>query len=226
VLPVHLERDRITLGRLAVTLHRTLRIPDDGRDYPLPPSLGGFPALRAGRDQDYLGVPPQPWLDGIKTGPERVRQFVAMTFSEAIPAPPAGALGAGMGLAAGGAMRQKVYPDPHGPEAWDPGRTARLYVHIVNSQMFREITGRPAPESPVSARTYTEHGLPWFGLYDEHLGDVPAPDVLGRVRSVREMDADRGFAPQQDDRPVAVPDEQVRRQAPAGDPGAVADDAW
>lgn len=33
--------DRIPLsGGCAVTLHRTLRIPDDGGDYPLPPSLG------------------------------------------------------------------------------------------------------------------------------------------------------------------------------------------
>ena len=31
-------------GGCAVTLHRTLRIPDDGGDYPLPPSLGPFDA--------------------------------------------------------------------------------------------------------------------------------------------------------------------------------------
>jgi hypothetical protein len=30
--------------RCRVTLHRTLRIPDDGRDYPLPPSLGAMTA--------------------------------------------------------------------------------------------------------------------------------------------------------------------------------------
>ena len=31
----------------SVTLHRTLRIPDDGEDYPLPPSLGTMPVYRA-----------------------------------------------------------------------------------------------------------------------------------------------------------------------------------
>ena len=31
---------------VTVTLHRTLRVPDDGRTYPLPPSLGTFPARR------------------------------------------------------------------------------------------------------------------------------------------------------------------------------------
>ena len=28
--------------------------------------------------QDYLVCPPQPWLDGIKTGEGQIRQFVAM----------------------------------------------------------------------------------------------------------------------------------------------------
>ena len=28
---------------LSVDIQRTLRIPDDGRDYPLPPGLGAFP---------------------------------------------------------------------------------------------------------------------------------------------------------------------------------------
>lgn len=31
---------------VTVTVHRTLRVPDDGRTYPLPPSLGTFPARR------------------------------------------------------------------------------------------------------------------------------------------------------------------------------------
>ena len=32
----------------SVTLHRTLRIPDDGGEYPLPPSLGSMVAYVAG----------------------------------------------------------------------------------------------------------------------------------------------------------------------------------
>lgn len=37
--------------RCSVTLHRTLRIPDDGGDYPLPPSLGPMPVHRLEADQ-------------------------------------------------------------------------------------------------------------------------------------------------------------------------------
>lgn len=32
--------------RLVVTLHRTLRLPEDGRTHALPPSLGHFPCKR------------------------------------------------------------------------------------------------------------------------------------------------------------------------------------
>jgi len=123
---------------LRVRLRRTLRIPDDGRNYPLPPGLERFPLrhvddfaarlpdewVRHGgvmlpmyqsealwlefrsswypfavkvatgkinavtgerwreglhRDpQDYLVVPPQPWLDGYCAENGSVRQFVAM----------------------------------------------------------------------------------------------------------------------------------------------------
>lgn len=132
-------------ARLRVTFQRTLRIPDDGRDYPLPPGLGAFPLrhvddvaerapevwLRRGgitfpmhqaeamwlsfqaeyddergisypfavkvaagkinavtgapwseglaaTPQDYLAVPPQPWLDGFCVEQGVIRQFVAM----------------------------------------------------------------------------------------------------------------------------------------------------
>lgn len=45
-------------ARLTVTLHRTLRIPDDGRDYPLPPSLGAFPLRHV---DDFGERVPEAW---------------------------------------------------------------------------------------------------------------------------------------------------------------------
>jgi len=43
-----LDQDRAHVGdRLVISFQRTLRIPDDGRDYPLPPGLGRFPVRRA-----------------------------------------------------------------------------------------------------------------------------------------------------------------------------------
>lgn len=274
---------------------RTLRIPDDGREYPLPPGLGEFPIFRvadyadrvpakwrkrggvfipmyqrealwmdfSGRPwkpnavkvgvgrinaisgrrwnkklrsdpQDYVVVPDQPWLDGINAGRGFIKQFVAMPLGEgctveeqltdkeefggiqlmvfepkpgrfpdrplaramydvmySCPASPP----AEMGLGAGGRMRQKIYPDPHGVDTWDLAHFTELQVHIVNSRMFEAITGRQPPETPVSCRDYIRAGLPWFDLYDEQEGDVPPPINLRRIKSLKQFSPQRSRAP-------------------------------
>ncbi len=330
---VRLAHDQITIGKLSIAFHRTLRLPDDGRNYPLPPSLGHFPVHRVedyadrvpaswrahggvfipmyqreaawlsfsprdwspqalkvavglvnavsgdpwneaiveGREQDYLVCPPQPWLDGINAGDGIVRQFVAMPLGMGytvegqvtgderfggiqlvsfapkpgrIPVQPASPMrralsfdadvafshaaapAAEMGLAAGGRMEQSIYPDTYGADTWDNAKTARVYVHIVNSMLYEQITGRKAPDTPVTARTYAEHGYPWYDLYDEHLGDVDPSDVLAGVKSVKEVDAERGFGPQQDDDSVDVPDHLVHKAHVKTPKGVVADGDW
>lgn len=350
-LAIRLESDSVRIGSLTVRFHRTLRLPDDGDSYPLPPSLGTFPVHRvadhadrvpegwlanggvfipmhqrealwlgfqgsrtdpmalkiaagmrnaltgeawderiaAGRRQDYVVVPGQPWLDGFNSGEGVIRQFIAMPLGMgytaegqlsgeekfggiqllgfrarpgAIPPPPpeplrafasadaiaggpaiygatlgsaggqammatrgAGlsrlaaatkslnarvdALGAEMGLGAGGRMRQEIHPDPHGAEVWDTSAGGRLFIHIVDAGLYQRITGRPAPETPISARTYAEHGLPWFEEWSD-AGDIaPAPALTG-LESVAEKDAANGFSVQ-DDGSVVVPEHVVRK---------------
>jgi hypothetical protein len=123
---------------------------------------------------------------------------------------------AAMGLGAGGRLRQKVYPDRHGIDAWDPANRGHLYVHLLNSLQYQAVTGREPPPTPVSARTYTEYGLPWFELYDEARADVPASDVLARVRSVRERDEERGLPPGADEQPLDVRESQIEKLGPGG----------
>lgn len=327
-LDVQVKNDCVSFGDdFSLRFQRTLRIPDDGRTYPLPPGLGAFPVRRVDdyRDrvpvewveqggvflpmyqreamwlsfgsltphavkiavgkvcaitgkpwseslhqdpQDYLVAPPQPWLDGIAVGSGRIRQFIAMPLGmgytvegqvtgeerfggiqikvhapkvgrfpkrpsfdlcldqpsaagfggyppppacaapcaapgpyRASAAPPKGrarAAGA-MGLGAGGSMEQKVYPDPHGIESWDLDRTARVFVHIVNSELWREITGEKPPETPVTAKEYRKHGLPWFELYDEQLPALDGSSTLKGVKSVKELDQEKSSHPLQDD---------------------------
>ena len=321
-LDIEVRGDRLFFGEgLSLTFQRTLRIPDDGKTYPLPPGLGGFPvrrvddyldrvpeewrehggvflpmyqreamwlcfagqhwkprAVKVGigkvcaisgkrwgenlhqKPQDYIVTPPQPWLDGIASGRGTIRQFVAMplglgytvegqvTGEESVggiqikvfepkpgrfpdedpygydgavtmsgmacpPAPMACAPGApmrtrssagSMGIAAGGRMKQKIYPDPHGIDTWDPTSTGRVFVHIVNSELWREITGDAPPPTPVTAREYARHGLPWFDMYDEHAKTVAPTSTLANVKSVKELDAEKSTLPQQDDDPVAI----------------------
>jgi hypothetical protein len=369
---VFLRADRPDIPGFRLTFQRTLRIPDDGKSYPLPPGMGAFPIRRvidykgrvpaewlktsgifipmyqreamwisfqarpwrpnavkvaagkinavSGRPwdqklapperpsglrrvlpwgdkedlQDYMVCPPQPWLDGFNTGEGTIRQFVAMPlgmgytvegqvtgkeehgglqlivyepragrFAEAPPPPPprsrvntgaqgiayesalgmappmpsaaAPMAGAGpgavpsapkkagreMGLGAGGTMTQKIYPDPHGIETWDEGNYGRVFVHIVNSMMWREITGEEPPGTPVTARAYTQAGYPWYKLYDEEKGDVGPSPVLGQVKSIAQMDAEHGFVGVDDDEPVPVPKSQVvgipKDEVPDGD---------
>ena len=319
MLEITMNHDDLLFGKgFSLNFQRTLRIPDDGTTYPLPPGLGTFPVCRvedykervptawaehggvfipmyqrealwinfhprywkpnavkiaigkvnavSGKswdeklhpeENDYLVCPPQPWLDGINAGEGYIRQFVAMPLGMGYtveaqvtgeekfggiqilvyepkpgkfpdqPPPPAlarvsdgvfyatasvayRAIGsAELGLAAGGKMRQKIYPDPHGIDTWDQENYGRVYVHIVNSMMYREITGKEPPPTPVTAQMYTDYGLPWFDLYDDKLGDISAPHALKKVKSVKEKDEEKGFKSQQDDEPVEIPEDKV-----------------
>jgi hypothetical protein len=93
-----------------------------------------------------------------------------------------------MGLAAGGLMEQKIYPDAYGADTWDMMNSTTFNVHIVNSDMYQRITDEEAPATPISAEMYMACGLPWFALYDEHLCDLEAPDILEKVKSIGAME--------------------------------------
>jgi hypothetical protein len=104
-----------------------------------------------------------------------------------------GPLPGAMGVAVGGRMRQKIYPDPYGADTWDPSTCGEVLIHLVGSAEFHVLTGRRPPPTPIDAATYTRHGLPWFELYDEQRKSLPASEPFKRVRSVRERDTERGL---------------------------------
>lgn len=112
-----------------------------------------------------------------------------------------------MNLAAGGKIDQKVLEDPHGLDTWDQNSFGRIFVHIVNSTMYEEITGEKAPESPVTAKAYTEAGFPWFSVYEEQ-ADVVTSETLAKVKSVAEMDEKNGID-LGNNTSVSIPKEQV-----------------
>ncbi|MEM9863452.1 MAG: hypothetical protein AAF938_17785 [Myxococcota bacterium] len=322
---IQLHHDRLSYGGVTISFQRTLRIPDDGKAYPLPPGLGRFPlrrvndyadrvpaswvahggvflpmyqreamwlsfgaaeptALKVGvgkicavsgerwsdglraSAQNYVVAGTQPWLDGIATGHGTVRQFVAMPLGlgytvegqvtgeevhggiqlqaypakpGAIPPPPprmrsAMPMGAAtsmcapmpcapqdgeMGIAAGGRMTQKIYPDPHGLKVWDQTAGKRLFVHIVNSMQWREITGEEPPSTPVTAKSYANAGFPWFKLYDEAAPTIAPSDALAGVKSIKAIDAGSSTVPLQDD-------ESIMPAKVHGLPLSVADGEW
>jgi hypothetical protein len=313
MVQVSVEQDIVRVGeRFSVSFQRTLRIPDDGGVYPLPPSLGTFPihqvapfadrlpgdwrqpnalflpmyqrealwlAFRAaewkpnavkvavgkinavsgepwdlqlrGDPQDYLVCPEQPWLDGINVGDGTIRQFVAVPIGKGytveeqltgkehtggiqiavfepkpgrFPDQPPAAVDfdidtillesvseAAMGLGAGGKMRQNIYPDPYGVDAWDEGNYGTVIVYLLNSEQYRAVTGHDPPPTPIDAQAYTTHGLPWYDLYDEAAGDVAAPGNLAEIKSIAEKDRGSGAVARETEASAEVKPAQVRK---------------
>jgi hypothetical protein len=89
-------------------------------------------------------------------------------------------------------MKQKIYPDSHGVTTWDPDNSGRVTIHIINTSQFSEITGMEPPPTPIDAKTYTEHGLPWFDLYDEAKKDVVPPVNFRHVKTIAMRDEELG----------------------------------
>lgn len=89
-----------------------------------------------------------------------------------------------MGLAPGGRMRQAIERDPYDLADWHATASSRCFVHLANSERWRSITGKKPPTKPLSARDYTEAGLPWFDWYDERSQPLPEAGILGTLQSV------------------------------------------
>jgi len=61
MLPIAIKPDEVRFGdRLTIRFERTLRVPDDGSTYPLPPGLGHFAMHKV---EDYADRVPPPWRE-------------------------------------------------------------------------------------------------------------------------------------------------------------------
>src|SRR5687768_2901973 len=75
MLPLVIELDAVRFGdRFTVRFERTLRVPDDGSQYPLPPGLGRFEVHKV---EDYHDRTPAAWR---KSG----GVFISMYQAEAL----------------------------------------------------------------------------------------------------------------------------------------------
>jgi hypothetical protein len=130
-----------------------------------------------------------------------------------------------MGMGAGGKMKQKIYTDPHGIDTWDANNYGRVYVHIINSMMYREITGKEPLATPITAKTYVQYKLPWFDLYDESLSDIAPSSELSQVKTVKEMDAQKQFGVLQDDNSVDISNSNIINYS-VNNPKKITDGNW
>ena len=105
-----------------------------------------------------------------------------------------------MGLAPGGLMRQEIYDDPHGINAWERSLVSRCFVHIVNSVTLFKLTGCQPPGKPQTAQDYTDAGLPWFDYYGGDLKALKRAKKLAGLDSVAavKLKKGEGFLPDND----------------------------
>ena len=103
----------------------------------------------------------------------------------------------GMGLAPGGRMRQQLYDDPYGLDAWDLRNASRCFVSIANSKAWAAITRERPPTMPRTAEDYIRAGLPWFDYYDDAAKPLDGASRLKKLRSISDFQKakDRSPAP-------------------------------
>ena len=90
-----------------------------------------------------------------------------------------------LGVAPGGLIKQCILEDTNAATIWERDRTACFNVQILNSDMFQQITGKRPPSTPISAKTYRDHGLPFFKIYGEK--STIKGDFDG-IKSVKQLD--------------------------------------
>ena len=97
-----------------------------------------------------------------------------------------------MGLAPGGRMRQKVFEDEYGLDAWCTSVRARCFVHVLNSLQFFAVSGVEPPQDPPTAKEYATAGLPWFDYYGGDLTALEGSKKLLDLDSVAVMNLKKG----------------------------------
>ena len=104
-----------------------------------------------------------------------------------------------MGLAPGGLMRQEIYEDEYGIDAWDQDNGYRCFIHLANSAQYLAITGHQPPHKPPTAKDYTGAGLPWFDYYDDNKA-LFGSDTLSKLTSVaaKVIEKGKGILPDND----------------------------
>lgn len=288
-----------------IDFQRTLRLPDDNKNYFLPPGLGAFPLwhtedyadstpphwqkfggvmlpmyqseamwidfdspngypfavkIATGKinaitgevwenalqdtPQDYLAVPEQPWLDGFHATDNMVRQFVAMPLGQGFSAEEQLTSKAEfggiqiivypmkpqryqqklaeekvrfseaniqfslsptteMGIAPGGRIKQEIYDDPYGLDAYETKVSNRCFVQIANSEQWQQITDSFPPTKPLSVNDYAKANLPWFDYYSD-AAVLPAENILSKLKGIASNWLDKTGKPMKDNEMIEI----------------------
>ena len=98
-------------------------------------------------------------------------------------------------------MRQEIYEDEYGIDAWDQENGFRCFIHLANSAQYMAITEHQPPHKPPTADDYTNAGLPWFDYYNDSKA-LAGSDALGKLTSVAAKVIEKGEGLLPDNEPV------------------------
>lgn len=107
-----------------------------------------------------------------------------------------------MGLAPGGLMRQEIFEDRFGLDAWVTATSSRCFVHLLNSEAYAAVCGQTPPTRPPTAFDYTSAGLPWFEYYADNLNALPGSKKLAGMDGIAAAGIKKGEEPLPDNSPV------------------------
>ena len=77
----------------------------------------------------------------------------------------------------------------------DQFHSSRCYVTIANSAMWTGVTGVRIPTESLTAKEYTNSGLPWFDYYGGGAKAVEGAEKLAKLASVAAMGKQKGETP-------------------------------
>ena len=109
-----------------------------------------------------------------------------------------------MGLAPGGRMRQEIFEDPHGLEAFDLQHSSRCFVHLANALVWRAVTGEQPPTVPPTGKEYSNAGIPWFAYYGADMPALEGSSMLARLKSVLRLGQEKSEVSLPENDPVQV----------------------
>ncbi len=101
-------------------------------------------------------------------------------------------------------MRQEIYDDPFGLDAWDQRHCSRCFMTIANSAVWTAVTGERPPTVPPTTKDYSNAGLPWFDYYGGDAEAVAGAEKLNGLTSVAEMGEQKGETPLPENESVDV----------------------
>lgn len=88
----------------------------------------------------------------------------------------------GSGISAGGSIRQKIYQDPEMFAGWsDESKVCRVFVHIANADMWKHITGRSLPPTPLNRASYGFFQYPFYDVWDHDLKNTAETQEIAGI---------------------------------------------